>query len=161
MAKTVYNTQIADRINAVFKQLDWRFRFDHEHGIFRTGVSIDGPITDIQIFIDVREDDFLVIGISPIRPDIKKPEMMARMAEFIARANYGLKNGCFELDYQDGEIRYRCYVDCDGVLPSDEVIIHCIFITQAMIKRYASGIANMIFTDQLPADAIEECEDDL
>jgi hypothetical protein len=33
------------------------------------------------------------------------------VAEFLTRANYGIKNGCFEMDFLDSEIRYRTYVN--------------------------------------------------
>ena len=36
--------------------------------------------------------------------------------------NYGLKNGCFELYFRDGEIRFRSFIDCEDVMPSTEVI---------------------------------------
>ena len=160
MTKMTYNTQISDCISAAFHDLDWHCRFDEERGLFRAGVSIDGPIQDIQILIHVKNDEFLVFGICPIRADKKNAEMMARMAEFITRANYGLKNGCFEMDYSDGEIRYRSYVDCDGVLPSKMVVIDCIQVYASMFEQYASGIVSMIFTDKSPAKAVEECEDD-
>ena len=160
MTKTVYNTQISGCISKAFKELDWHYQFDENKGVFRAGVSIDGPIQDIQIIIAVRKDDFSVFGVSPIRADKTNTGMMAKLAEFITRANYGLKNGCFEMDYRDGEIRYRSYVDCDGVIPSHMVIVDSIHVCASMFERYAPGIVSILFTDKSAADAVEECENE-
>lgn len=158
MTKTTFNRQIADCISAAFHDQDWRYRFDEEKGLFRTGVAIDGPIQDIQIVIDVKNDEFVVYGMSPVRADRKNVGMMTRMAEFLHRANYGLKNGCFEMDFRDGEIRYRSYVDCDGIIPSKMVIVDTLHVCATMFERYAPGITGIIFTDMTAADAIERCE---
>ncbi len=158
MTKTSYNVQIADRIRSIFHELDWKFKFDAEEGLFITGVSIDGPIQDLQMFIHVKDTEFMIYGFSPIHADCKNAKMMAKLAEFITRANYGLKNGNFEMDYDDGEIRYKCYIDCDGVLPSKMVVVDGIHVCSAMFKRYAPGITGIIFADKSAAEAVEECE---
>lgn len=71
--------------------------------------------------------------------------MMAEMAEFITRVNYGMKNGNFEMDYRDGEIRYKVYVDCEESLPDDVVIKNGIFVISSVFRRYANGITGIIF----------------
>ena len=84
--------------------------------------------------------------------------MMAQMAEFLCRANYGLQNGCFELDFRDGEIRYKSFIDCDDMMPSFEVIQNSIYCTAGMFQRYAPGIVDIIFSGCTAKAAIEKCE---
>ena len=93
--------------------------------------------------------------------DREDSEMMAQMAEFICRANYGLKNGCFEMDWKDGEIRFKSYVDCKDLLPSTTVVKNSVHCTAAMVKRYAPGIVDIIFGGAKAKDAITKCERDL
>lgn len=100
----------------------------------------------------------MVYGIYPIGADHDDEKMMAQMAEFICRANFGLKNGCFEFDFRDGEIRYKSFVDCDEVLPSTEVVKNSIHCTAAMYKRYATGITAIIFAGSSAKEAIAMCE---
>lgn len=69
---------------------------------------------------------------------------MAIMAEFICRANYGLKNGNFELDMRDGEIRYKSFVDCEGLTPTTEMVRNSIHCPAAMFDRYGDGIVDII-----------------
>ncbi len=57
-------------------------------------------------------------------------------------ANYGLVNGNFELDLRDGEIRYKTYVNCDGLESLSEAVIQdSIYVGCVMMDRYGDGIA--------------------
>lgn len=72
-----------------------------------SGLRLRSKIQHIKYLIDVHEDEAVVYSIPTITADSYDSEMMARMAEFICRANYNLKNGNFEMDYRDGEIRFK------------------------------------------------------
>lgn len=49
------------------------------------------------------------------QPDWYTPEpARAAMAEVTARINYGLSNGNFELDFSDGEVRFKTAIDVSG-----------------------------------------------
>ena len=84
--------------------------------------------------------------------------MMMEMAEFLHRVNWGLRNGCFEFDFRDGEIRFRSYIDCDKTLPSIESIKNSIFCTAAMFEKYGAGITSIIFAEGYAQEAIAMCE---
>lgn len=84
--------------------------------------------------------------------------MMAVMAEFICRANYGLKNGNFELDMRDGEIRYKSFVDCEGLTPTTEMVRNSIHCPAAMFDRYGDGIVDIIFGNSTAKEAVAKCE---
>ncbi len=154
MKRTVYSLEIADRVHEAMKQLDWHYRFDEVHGIFRTGVSTDAPMNSINIAVDIQIDQFLVYGLLPIKPNINDPVMMSRMAEFITRVNYDLCNGCFEMDYSDGELRYRCFVDCEESLPSTKIVTNAIRACVMIPERYAPGIVDILFRDAQPEEAL-------
>lgn len=44
------------------------------------------------------------------------------------------------MDFCDGELRYKSFVDCDDQLPSQAVIRNSIGCPISMMKRYAPGI---------------------
>ena len=153
-----YNPDIAAEINSFLEGDDWHFSFEEERGLFRFNLSIKGRMKSISYIVDVKEDEYIVYAISPISGDQDDPDMMAQLAEFITRANYGLKNGGFEMDYRDGEIRYRSYVDCDGQLPCEQVIKDSIYVVAATFSRYSDGILDVIFGGIPAKDAIRKCE---
>ena len=154
-----YSEDIVSEIRGFLLDDDWKFDFDEERGIFRFGVNIDGKMKHVNYFMPVRDDSYTVYAISPISGDSDDPQMMNALAEFMCRANYGLRNGNFELDMRDGEIRYKVFVDCDGVIPSREVIKGSIIIPAMMFERYSPGILDVIFKGVSAAEAIGQCEE--
>lgn len=158
MKKHNYSNEIANIVKQFLTDDGWHYFFDEECGIFDFGLRVKNKLRKIKYLIDIKEDEILIYGICPVGADSDDEKMMAQMAEFICRANFGLKNGCFELDFRDGEIRYKSFIDCDKLLPSAEAIknsIHCIV---AMYKHYADGITSIIFAGSSAKDAIAMCE---
>ena len=158
MRRYEYSDEIVNVVKQFLEEDDWHYSFNEETGIFRFGLKIRSKIQNISYVIDVHDDEFVTYGMCPIGVDREDLEMMAQMAEFICRANYGLKNGCFEMDWRDGEIRFRSYVDCENLLPSTTVVKNSVHCTAAMIKRYAPGIVDIIFGGAKAKDAITRCE---
>ena len=153
-----YSEEIVGVIRDFLVADDWKFEFDEEHGVFRFGVGIESKLKHLRYLIPVREDSYVVYAISPLDTDCDDKNVMKEMADFICRANYGLRNGNFEVDMRDGEIRYKVFVDCDGVVPSKEVIRGSIIIPAMMFERYSPGILDVIFKGSSAAEAIEQCE---
>ena len=69
------------------------------------------------------------------------------VAEFLHRANYGLKDGNFEMDYRDGEIRYKSFVNFKNIDVSEEVVGESIIVGAAMIDRYGKGLLKLMLGD--------------
>ena len=155
-----YSPQIAAEVNSFLEGDDWHFSFDEDRGIFRFNLSIKGRMKSISYIVDIKDDAYIVYAISPISGDQDDAEMMAQLAEFITRANYGLKNGCFEMDFNDGEIRYRIFVDCEDQLPTNQIIKNSIYVTAATFSRYSEGILDIVFGGATGKDACAKCEAD-
>lgn len=158
MKEKNYSKEIANVINAFLKEDDWYFSFDEQRGLFKFGLSLKSKLKKINYFVAVKEDEYIVYAISPIGVDEDDKEMMASMAEFVCRANYGLMNGNFELDMRDGEIRFKCFVDCKGTFPTIEIIKNSIYYPAAMFKQYGNGIVDIIFGNASVKETIDKCE---
>ena len=149
-----YSAEIARAVDAFLTADDWRYTFNEEAGMFRFGMQYDGKLQKVDFLIRIRDEFFVVYAYPPLTAKDCLPEM----AEFIARANYGLQNGCFELDFEDGEIRFRTFVDCDGQLPAESVIRNSVYTAVTMMRRYGDGIAAVLFGAQTPVIAVAACE---
>ena len=158
MNDIAYSEDIVKAINTFLTEDNWNFYFDEKHGVFQFGLRIKSKIKKVNYRIYVAENDYMVYAISPLGVDEDDERMLAAMAEFICRANYGLVNGNFELDMSDGEIRFKCFVDCDNITPSTEVIRNSIHYPAAMFKQYGSGIADIIFGNASAKEAVANCE---
>lgn len=153
-----YSKAIASAIKKFLTEDDWHFSFIEDKGIFRFGIGLKGKLKKIDYLVDVNENEYLVYALAPLGADERSPLMMSKMAEFVCRANYGLKNGCFELDMRDGEIRYKTFVPCDNITLSSEIIRRSIYCPASMFEQYSEGIISILFGDATAKEAIDKCE---
>ncbi len=153
-----FNPEIMEAVKNFLDEDGWRYSIESDKGVFRFGVNLRGKLKNVQYLVGINERDYNVYAVSPLSADQDEPEQIAKMAEFVCRANYGLKDGNFELDCDDGELRYKCYMNCNGVIPTREMIGTSIRCPAAMFERYSKGIMQILFGDMSPADAIKLCE---
>lgn len=83
---------------------------------------------------------------------------MAEMGEFLHRANYRMRFGCFEIDYDDCEIRFKFSVNCKDDFPSHESIKNLCYIPVVMADCYGNGILAVSLGIASAKDAIEKIE---
>ena len=79
------------------------------------------------------------------------------------RANYGLNNGNFDFDFNDGEISYRMAIYCgvdEFAPPTYEQIDFALVVGLMMIDKYGDALIKVMFGLVEPADAIEDAETD-
>ena len=158
MKKRNYSDELANIVKKFLTDDEWHYIFDEELGIFEFNVKSSSKIQKVKYLIDVKEKEIVIYGICPINAECDDEKMMAQMAEFVCRANYGIKNGNFELDFRDGEVRYKSYIDCENENPSTEVIKRSIFYIAIMFERYGNGITSIVFAGDSAKKAIDMCE---
>jgi hypothetical protein len=122
-------------------------------------IGVNGRWT---LFAQAVEDKQQVIlySICPITiPAAKR----APLAEFITRANYGLLIGNFEMDYNDGEVRFKTssVAPADLIAASDlgkAVLAQLLHLNVVTMDRYLPGIMAVASTNTTPTDLIAEIE---
>ena len=131
--------QIIDAVRDWLDQDDWRYEFDAEETLIRLNVTLDSKIKKAHIVFLFKEDCYTLYATAPINGDT---DDLTELNKFIAMANYGLRNGNFELDFRDGEIRYKTFVNCDGLetLPK-EIIKDSLLAACFTLDRYGNGLA--------------------
>lgn len=101
------------------------------------------------------QQQFVFYSVCPMAmPDFKR----TAVAEFVTRANYGMIIGNFELDYTDGEVRYKTSLDVEGAHLSPPLIRQAVYANVLMMDRYLPGLLSLVYTDITPAEAIAEAE---
>lgn len=85
-------------------------------------------------------------------------ERRAAVAEFITRANYGMIIGNFEMDYADGEVRYKTYFDAAGSELTRKCVEAHVFTNLTVFDRYNAGLMGVAFGDVEPKTAIAKIE---
>lgn len=158
MEKKEYSQSIVSAIKNFLTEDDWHFSFDDQRGLFRFGMHIRGKIRKLRYAIGVGEKEYIVYASPLLRADESDEKMTAAMAEFICCASFGLKNGNFEFDIRDGEIRYKSFVDCADGAPAMEVIRNSILWPAMMFEQYGAGIVDIIYGNLTAKEAIVKCE---
>jgi hypothetical protein len=81
------------------------------------------------------------------------------LSEFIARANYGIIVGNFELDFNDGELRYKTSIVAKHI-DLTAAAIHDLLIMNLMVTdTYLPGINAVLSDGTTPEQAIQSVED--
>ncbi len=125
--------------------------------IYRMGFAgQNGQVTCFaQIRVDLEQLLFYIIA------PVKVPEAeRVQVAEFITRANYGLRIGNFEMDFGDGEVRYKSSLDFEGDSLTPALIKNAIYPAVHTMDRYLPGLMSVIYGDRSPAEAIVDVEGD-
>lgn len=123
--------------------------------IYKVAFSGKNGFQNCYAIIRTDLEQFLFYAVSPIKaPEDVRPAI----AEFITRANYGLRIGNFEMDYSDGEIRYKSSLDFEGVEFLGEMIRTAIYPAVQTLDRYMPGLMRVMFGGLTPVEAIYEIE---
>ncbi len=121
-------------------------------------VYFAGKNGELRCYAQIRVDleQFLFYVIAPV----KTPEpMYAHVAEYITRANYGLRIGNFEMDYSDGEVRYKSSFDFEGQPLTPALIKNAMYPAVHTMDLYLPGLLGVMYGNKTPAEAIHEIED--
>ncbi len=128
-------------------------------------LAIDGSDTSWSA-LAVTDDDGDAFVFYSLAPVDAPPEKLARVAEFLHRANLGLVTETFELNPDSGEIRLRTGIDLatlPPVLKEDGELLRAIVndlsaANVGVFDRYVAGLVAVVVGDVSPAEVIAEIE---
>lgn len=152
-----YSLKIADVIQEFLRADKWNFDEVNEDGVIRFTCSLKCKFRRCSIQISVRKTSYMILAAFPITAD---EESRAAVAEFITRANYGLVLGCFEMDFADGEVRYRTSQYCgdEDVLISQEIVKETLYVTLSMLERYGTALLEVMLGTITAQEGVERSE---
>lgn len=82
------------------------------------------------------------------------PGKRAAIAEFIARANFEMIIGNFELDFNDGEIRFKTSLDVRGDRLTPALVGQLVYANVTAMDQYWPGFEAILGQHLSPAEAI-------
>jgi len=147
--------KIFEAIVNFFKEDDWPFHQIEGEPILQ--IAFQGETGKWTCYAKAREEQkqFVFYSVCSVNaPENKR----ITVAEFITRANSGMIIGNFELDFADGEIRYKTSIDVDGDTLSSALIKRLVYANVTMMDEYLPGIMSVIYGDVEPKDAINQIE---
>lgn len=87
------------------------------------------------------------------------PDTAHSMAEYIARANYGMVVGNFDMDYSDFSARFRVGLDYEGVELGAPLIKNIVATALEACDTYAAGLADVMQGKLTALEAIRTIEE--
>jgi hypothetical protein len=139
-----------EQIINFFRHKDWSFTQIKDKTIVILGIS--GKNGKFQLVADIRESEkqiafFTICGINT--PENKKPEICA----LLTRLNFGKFLGNFEMDYDDGEIRYKTSMYYGDIKLDDDVIERLVMTNIMTMDISLPSIMSLIYGDISPVEA--------
>jgi hypothetical protein len=84
------------------------------------------------------EEDQLVVY--SLCPHVVPADRRQAMGELVLRASFGLPIGAFELDLDDGELRFRTSIDFEDTVVDPVLVHHAFYINVALMDRHLPAI---------------------
>jgi hypothetical protein len=146
---------LLSQIITFFTEDDWSFTKLQGEPALR--MAFQGKNGEWACYARAREEQqqFVFYSICPITAP---EDNRQAIAEFLTRANYGMTIGNFELDYTDGEIRYKTSIDVEGDKLTPALIKNLVYTNVTMMDEYLPGIRAVIEQTMPPIDAIQMTE---
>lgn len=143
-------------IKDFFEKRNWKYAYFDTKNIFYTKLDMENILGTLDIFITIGTNNYY--NVYTILNSNAEEKYYAQVAEFLHRANHGLIVGNFEMDYNNGEIRFKTYVNFDGTDLSPEIINESIYIGASMFDRYGKELVKVMIGKGNPKECVEQAE---
>lgn len=148
-------TGIFSELIDYMEEEDWKYEILEGETIIR--FHFKGRSGRLLCYGEVDEEKYWLIFYSYM-PVNSTPEKMADVAEFITRANRGMRIGNFELDFDDGEVRYKTSLDIEGGDLTSKMIDNLLRANLTTIDRYFAGMMELIYGEKSAVEIIRRIE---
>ena len=119
MIETQGNMSMFERFKEYLKGVELTYSIVENETIIMFPYTSKG---NYQCVIDVNDEAKIVI-IYTILGSLVELEKRNRIAQLLTRINFGIRIGNFEMDYGDGQIRYKTSIDYDGIKNFDDSLL--------------------------------------
>ena len=151
-------SEIRAAVENFFEQDKIKFTPFDENNVASAIYNVNTKFGHATVFFRAYNDRLVFHFVIPLSAS---EEERPKVGEFLLRANYGLKIGGFDFDFDDGEISYRISIYCgeeNFSPPTYEQIDFSVIIGLMMIEKYGDALVKVMFGLVEPSDAIEAAE---
>jgi hypothetical protein len=142
-------------VRAALDQLEWKpdVRDDAFARIRVAGTLFD---FNLLIVIDDAARTIVCYGIVPVHAD---PDRRAAAVEAIVRINQGLRIGSFDLDFSDGQMRYRTGCDVEGGALTEHMVRTMLGNVCCCIDQFSRALMLVLFGQASAEEAVRRALD--
>lgn len=140
------------------ENLHYDMRNDEQATIFIGDIGgFKGLYNSFRFIVAVCDDEAQCFAIFPA----SAKEKLAQVAEFITRANYRLKYGEFQMNYNDGEIRFHLTFPMVALRADRDLIPTLIGYTTRALSDFSKGLTEVLMDLKTPEEAVAACLSEL
>jgi len=143
--------QLYEAMRRFFEEEDWKFVEIEGEAALKLGCT--GENGEWTCYAQIKEEPgrFLFYSVLSVKvPEAKR----STAAEFITRANYGMVLGNFEMDFADGEIRYKTSAYLEDIEPTKDFFHTLVYTNLLVMDKYLPGVMSVIYAGMSPEQAI-------
>jgi len=126
----------------ILNQNGWDFDFDNKNEIIK--LDINGVNTNFHVFLLVDEEQESLLCNTHIDQKIPHSKRL-EVCDFMSRVNYELANGNFEMDMDNGEIRYRTFLDLADTVPSKDQVLNMFWNGVLGFDTFYPGLMKLVY----------------
>lgn len=147
--------KLLDQVEDFFLTEGWKYGKSDD----RNAVSLNmlGHSATFEV-VGIEDEQRETVTFYTVAPNRVPEDRRIVVAEYLTRANYGLRNGNFEMDFTDGEVRYKTFIDVEGGELTMKMAENLFTSNFSTMDRYYPGLMKVVFGGASPMAAIAEIE---
>lgn len=125
-----------------------------EHGVLAATIPCHGRLKRLGLILQVFGSSFAANAICTVYAQPEDKTQIRQLALFEMLVNSHMRSGCFQLDVDEGEIRYEMQCDATGWPLTDEAIHEAVYTPIVMFEHYGDGLLGILFGAMDAQDAL-------
>ncbi len=121
-----------------------QFKFEILKGQTVAIFGIETSKSKYKCVFDLKEEEKILVCYSIIQDFYVPENQHDDFAIFITRINYGLMIGNFEMDFNDGEIRYKTSIDFEGTDLNEPLIDNLFNANLSVVENFYEQLHNFV-----------------
>ncbi len=147
-------SELLDSVREFLEKEGWPVLIVPDRPIAITRFEGENGTIEVQLYI-VDEQSLVCYSVSPANVPAEKRQAIA---EFTARANYGLILGNLELDMDSGQVRFKTSLQkMSGEITAD-LLGPLLYSNVLMMDRYLPGLLSVTYGNSTPAEAVARAD---
>ena len=142
-------------IIAYFTKDDWTFTKLQGESVLQMAYQGENGLWNCYAQARESQEQFIFYS---IYPELVPVDKRLTVAELLTRINYGLVIGNFEMDFNDGEIRYKTSIGVEEDILTYQVIKRLVYANVTIMDRYLPAIRAVMDRNMSPEEAIAQIE---
>jgi len=131
----------------------WKCSVEADKPLIQTGANGKNGRWPCVAVAGAESEHLVFLSIFPANAPVEKRNAVA---ELLTRINYRLTHGCYEMDLEDGEIRFRTSIPVVQGELQGELLEYLVFANLCTFDGHFGTIMKVLYTEISPKNALEK-----